>query len=139
MTTSIHKPVVQVKLADGMVLVSELSWPDARYLYDKLVGQSKILAGPNGELVLSAEKITTAITDNIDLGTWLVLQSTGQTEEWLAKRSLSEVLDIATEAALLNIGVIVGRLKNARSRLQTMVAGQPEPTSTDSLPTSPST
>jgi hypothetical protein len=139
MTQNIHNPFVTVKLNNGTVDVRELPWPDARNLYDKLVSQSKTLFGQDGSIRLNAQSVIDAITENINLGTWLVLKATGKDEAWLNERSLSEVLDVAIEAAVLNIGVITQRLKNARSRLQTLTAGtmpQNEPlNSTNASPT----
>lgn len=70
-----------------------------------------------GQLVLNAGAVISAIQENVELGAWLVQKATGRDNSWLQQRSLSEVLDVATEAAVLNVGIIVERIKNARSRL----------------------
>lgn len=135
---NVHNPIVSVPLRSGSVEVRELAWPDARTLYDKLVVQSKSLFDHEGTLKLDAAQVTSLIGENIELSTWLVLKATGKDEAWLNQRSLSEVIDVAVEAALLNISVITDRIKNARGRLQTLVAGQntnPQPEATSSTPT----
>src|SRR6516162_9217715 len=136
--TSIHNPTIQVKLrpppqgfvatGEGEVAVKELSWPDALHLYNRLMAQSKAFMDDNGQLVLDAAKVIAAIQENVELGAWLVQKATGKDESWLQQRTLSEVLDVATEAAVLNVGIIVERIKNARSRLSRCVgtAGEDE-------------
>jgi hypothetical protein len=134
--TSIHNPTIQIKLrppafvatSEGEVAVRELSWPDALHLYNRLMAQSKAFMDDHGQLVLDAAKVIAAIQENVELGAWLVQKATGKDESWLQQRSLSEVLDVATEAAVLNAGIIVERIKNARSRLSRCVgtAGEDE-------------
>jgi hypothetical protein len=141
---SIHNPTIQVKLrppspapagcvatSEGEVAVRELSWPDALHLYNRLMSQSKAFMDDNGQLVLDAARVINAIQENIELGTWLVQTATGKDESWLRQRSLSEVLNVATEAAVLNVGIIVERIKNARSRLRRIAAGESETQNTN--------
>jgi hypothetical protein len=118
MTPSVHNPVRSVPLRTGAVDITELSWPDAQHLYRKLTGQMKDVMDGEGNLTISTGKVVAMITENVELGTWLVLKSTGKDEAWLNERSLSEVFDVATEAAVLNIGIIVERIKNAQGRLK---------------------
>jgi hypothetical protein len=92
-------------------------------LYQRLMAQSKTLLDEKGQMAVDATRIVGAIGENIELGTWLVLKSTRKDEAWLNQRSLSEVLDLATEAATLNIGIIVDRIKNGGSRLRAILAG----------------
>lgn len=135
--SSIHIPTINVKLRDGSVEVRELSWPDALCFYGKLKEQMQRLIGDKGEIKLDAQSIAAAIEENIGLGTWLVLTTTGKDEQWLVQRSLSEVLDVATEAAVLNIGIIAERIKNGRSRLAKALGGaSPTPNSTELKSTS---
>lgn len=138
--STIHNPTVLVKLAMGEIQVRELSWPDALNLYQRLVGQSKSLFDEQGRLMLDPQKLVAAINENIELGQWLVLKSTGKDEAWLNQRTLSEVLDVTSEAAVLNIGIILSRIKNVRSRLREVVAGANEMPNTkpgESTPNSP--
>lgn len=135
---SIHNPTIQVKLrapspsyvatSGGEVAVNELSWPDALHLYSRLMAQGKAFMDDKGQLIFDAAKVIQAIQENVELGAWLVQKATGRDEAWLQQRSLSEVLDLATEAAALNIGIIVDRIKNARSRLSRLggMAGENE-------------
>ena len=120
---SIHTPTIQVKLRDGEIAIRELSWPDAMHLYKCAKEQLARHMGESGELKFSAETVVAAITENIELGTWLVKQSTGKDDAWLAERTLSEVLDIATESAVINVEIIAARIKNAGSRLRQAAAG----------------
>lgn len=120
---STHTPTVEVPLRSGKIEIHELAWPDAMSLYKKLMAQSQSLLDEKGQLALDAQKLVSAIAENIELGTWLVLKCTRRDEKWLSERSLSEVLDVATEAATLNIGIIVDRIKNGGSRLRAIMAG----------------
>lgn len=113
---SVHVPEVEVQLRSGSVVVKELAYPDALSLYHKLMEQSEVLTDGNGNVVLDAQRIMKAIGNNIELGEWLALKATGKDAEWLKERTLSEVLDVAIEAAMLNISVIVDRVKKARGR-----------------------
>lgn len=141
---SIHNPTIQVKLrppspgyvetSEGEVVVRELSWPDALHLYNRLMSQSKAFMDDQGQLVLDAAKVISAIQENVELGAWLVQKATGKDESWLGHRSLSEVLDIATEAAVLNVGIIIERIKNARSRLSRCVGMAGEDKSLNTQP-----
>ena len=129
---SVHtKSSVMVSLAGGDTIeVRELAWPDALELYNKLLGQAKDLLDEKGQFNLQPEKIVGALTENIGLGQWLVKKATGKDDAWLKERSLSDVLDIATEAAVLNVGIIVTRIKNAKSRLQALASAGGEVKST---------
>src|SRR3974377_564253 len=98
---SIHNPTISVKLQSGEIEVKELSWPDALNLYNRLMAQSKGFMDDNGQLILDAAKVIAAIQENVELGSWLVQKATGKDESWLQQRTLSEVLDVATEAAVL--------------------------------------
>lgn len=143
---SVHHGRVQVMIAEmGPVEIRELAWPDALQLYRRMMEQSKVFLDEEGRLQLSAQKLLDAISENIELGTWLVLKATGKDEAWLNERRMSEVLDLAVEAAVLNAGILMERLKNGRSRLQALGGGQagapagaPAEASTKSSPTSPS-
>lgn len=103
--------------------IKELSWPDAMRVYGKLKEQVDLLMNSEGGIALDRAKIINAITESVDLCPFLVKQSTGKDDAWLNERSISEVLDIATEAAVLNIGIIVDRIKNAASRLKEAKTG----------------
>lgn len=139
---SIHNPTISVKLrpaaqssvatSEGEVAIRELSWPDALELYNRLMSQTRAFMDDKGQLVLTAGAIINAIQENIELGQWLVQKATGKDESWLQQRHLSEVLDVATEAAVLNVGIIVERIKNARSRLSRCagMAGEDQTTNT---------
>ncbi|HLX68859.1 MAG TPA: hypothetical protein VKV04_04445 [Verrucomicrobiae bacterium] len=131
---SIHNPTITVPLREGSVEIRELSWPDALILYNRLMAQSKAFFDDEGKLVLSADKVITAIQENVELGQWLVIKSTRKDQSWLEHRTLSEVLDVATEAAVLNIGIIVERIKNARSRLSRRIGTTGEDTTPNSKP-----
>ncbi|HEV2207303.1 MAG TPA: hypothetical protein VG167_00895 [Verrucomicrobiae bacterium] len=138
---SVHNPSVTVQIGGGsqVVEVRELVWPDALSLYSRLMAQAKEFLDEKGQFDLKPEKIVAALSENIELGTWLVLKSTGRDEAWLQSLSLSAVLDLATEAAVLNIGIIVERVKKAKGRLAGLVGGaQGVGVSTLSLPTKPS-
>jgi hypothetical protein len=137
-STSVHNPAHSVPLREGSVIITELSWPDAMNVYQKLMAQSKSFMDETGALKLDAAAVITAISENVILGQWLVLKSTGKDEAWLLERSLSEVLDIATEAAVLNIGIIMSRIKNVGSRLREAVAGANPPTPTPKTEAKPS-
>lgn len=121
---SVHNPTITVKLASGgSVEIRELSWPDALELYGKVREQVQRIIGENGQINLNPATLVAVVTENIELGTWLVKKSTGKDDNWLMQRSLSEVLDAATESAVLNLGIILERIKNARSRLASALAG----------------
>jgi len=123
---SIHNPTVKVKIGSDEIEIRELSWPDALHLYHALLAQTKSFIDEEGKFAIDPQKVVGAITENIELGEWLVMKSAGKNEDWLKERSLSEFLDLASEAAVLNIGIIVTRLKNAGSRLREIVAGAKE-------------
>ncbi len=131
---SIHNPTITVPLREGSVEIRELSWPDALILYNRLMAQSKAFFDDERKLVLSADKVITAIQENVELGQWLVIKSARKDQSWLEHRTLSEVLDVATEAAVLNIGIIVERIKNARSRLSRRIGTTGEDTTPNSKP-----
>ena len=122
--SSVHNPFTVVQLRNGEVRIQELAWPDALYFYRRLTEQSKNLINEKGDIVLDAQKLIGAITENIELAGWLALKATGKDEAWLKERSVSEVLDIVTEAAAVNLGVIFEQIKNARSRLRNLIAGE---------------
>lgn len=137
---SVHNPTFSVKLADGSIAIRELSWPDAMHLYKCIKEQLQRYMGDGGELKFDSATIIAAITENIDLGIWLVKQCTGKDDEWLNQRSVSEVLDIAAEAAVLNVEIIAARIKNGGSRLRQAVAGantNPKSSGPESTPASP--
>src|SRR5215469_12840052 len=134
--TSIHNPTYTV----NGIPIRELSWPDAMHLYKCIKDQLQRYMGDSGELKFDTDIIISAITENIDLGIWLVKQSTGKDDAWLSERTLSEVLDIATEAAVINVEIIAARIKNAGSRLWQAVAGAntiQKSTGPESTPASP--
>jgi hypothetical protein len=125
--TSIHNPTINMKLIEGTIEIQELSFPDAIKLYNCVKAQIEAFMNADGGLTLDVPKIISAISENIELGTWLALKSTRKDEAWLNQRSLSEVMDIVTEAAALNIGIIVDRIKNGGSRLRAITAGANPP------------
>src|SRR5579871_1198881 len=132
--TSIHNHTITVRLREGSVEIRELSWPDALHLYNALMAQTKAFMDDKGQLVLDAAKFVAAIQENVELGKWLVLASTRKDEDWLQHRTLSEVLDLVTEAAVLNIGIIVERIKNGRSRLSRCIGMAGEDTTPNLQP-----
>lgn len=131
---SIHNPTITVPLREGRVEIGELSWPDALHLYNALMAQTKAFMDDKGQLVMDPARFVAAIQENVELGKWLVLASTQKDEGWLQQRTLSEVLDLATEAAVLNIGIIVERIKNGRSRLSRCIGMAGEDTTPNSKP-----
>jgi hypothetical protein len=120
---SIHNPIIKIKLATGDVEIRELLWFDAKHLYGRLKVQIEALMNEKGALELRPSDIIAAINENIELGEWLVLKCTGKDEAWLNQRGLSEILALATEAAVLNIGILVDSIKNGGSRLREITAG----------------
>lgn len=123
MNNSIHSPIVRLQISDGEIEIRELSWPDAIELYGKLREQAEIFIGENGQFVLDPQKLVAAISQNIQLSEWLVKKATGKDENWLMSRTLGDVMGVIEEAAVLNIGTILSRIKNGSSRLRTVVAG----------------
>jgi hypothetical protein len=121
---STHIPISTVPLREGNVMIGDLAWPDAMHLYGRIKSLMETFMDDSGAVKMDTKKIVTAITDNVELLPWLVLKSTGKDEAWLNQRSLSEVMDIATEAAVINIGVIRSRIKNVGSRLREAAAGE---------------
>jgi len=122
-TLSVLNPVVEIDIDGKKIQVRELSWPDALQFYAKLRDQAKNLLDANGNLVLDASKMLTAVSENIELANWLVLKSTRKDEAWLNERTISEVLDIITVALEINLSIIASKIKNARSRLGGMLGG----------------
>jgi hypothetical protein len=120
---TIHNPVTTVQLLRGPVEVRELAWPDALTLYHRLLKQSKGFLDDKGQLVATPDRIVSALTENVELGQWLVCKATGKDTEWLAGLTLSEVLDLAAEAATLNVGIVAERLKKAKGRMQALFGG----------------
>jgi hypothetical protein len=125
---SVHYPVVQVPLREGgFVEVRELSWPEATELFSRLKEQFLASFDEQGNLVLDARKVVDGITTNMELMPWLAMKATGKDPAWLKTLSIGEVMAISEEAAVLNVGVFVQRLKNAGGRLRTLAtAAQPQ-------------
>ena len=124
-TPFIFNPVTEVKLRDGKTVeVRELSWPDALAFYNKLRAQSKALLNEKGDLVLDANKLLDVIGENVELAAWLVEKTTGQDADWIAQRSLSEMLEIITVALEVNLEVITEKIKNGKCRLQALAGGE---------------
>jgi hypothetical protein len=133
-SASVHYPVIEVKLRADSIEIRELAWPDALHLYNRMMAQSKALI-VDGQMVMTPDKFISALTENVELGTWLVLKSTGKDEAWLKDRSLSEVLDVAAAAAELNVGIIVDRLKKAKAQFQELLGRAANQAPTSGSPT----
>ncbi|MBU6411585.1 MAG: hypothetical protein KGR98_14470 [Verrucomicrobia bacterium] len=130
---SILNPVREVRAAGKLVPVRELSWRDALLFWEKLKRQKSLLT-EGGEIKLDAAKLLDAVSANIDLAQWLVGRTSNIVVADLEKLPLSETLDLIGAALEVNIGVIASRLKNVRSRLAAMLAGE---ATNKSNPTSP--
>lgn len=127
---SVHTAQVEVRLGNGTVVtIRELSWPDAMSLYTKLLGQWREVVDPAGNLVVSAEKLVEILAVNAELASWLAIKGSGRDDTWLQERSLGDVLDVAVETAVLNVGIIVNRIKNVSGRLKGLFApaGEAQP------------
>jgi hypothetical protein len=116
---------VTVELDGASVVVRELSWPQALELYQRLVGQANKFLTEKGDMVLTPAGVVEAISENIELVPWLAKAATGKDDEWIAQRPVGDVLEVATAAAELNVGIIASRLKNARGRLRGLLGTAP--------------
>ena len=120
----LFNPVREIRIGSETVIVKELSWPNALSFFNKLREQTRLLLDDKGNLVLDTQKVLAAIGDNLELATWLVEKSTGREKAWIESLMLSEMLDVLTACLEVNLGVIADKIKNVRSRLASMAAGE---------------
>lgn len=123
-TLPLFNPVREIRIGSETVIVKELSWPNALSFFNKLREQTRLLLDDKGNLVLDTQKVLAAIGDNLELATWLVENSTGKDKAWIESLMLSEMLDVLTACLEVNLGVIADKIKNVRSRLASMAAGE---------------
>jgi len=127
-TPSIFNPDKTVELSNGdKITVKLLKWKMALAFFAKLRERFKDLLDEKGNLALDASKILDAISTNIELLEWLVLESTGKDAAWLEQIDLGDMTKVAFKAVEINLGVVASEIKNVRSRLTTLAAGEVTP------------
>jgi hypothetical protein len=120
----IFEPEIQVPLRDkSFILVTELAWPDALELFDKLKAQSAAFVTPEGNLTFDANRIIAAISQSVELTQWLVWKTTGKESDWMNQRTLSEILDVLVAAIEINLTVVAERAKKVRGRARALLPG----------------
>jgi len=141
MKPSLHLPIVEISISGETVQVRELRWPDAIALYERVASKYAKMAGG-----LNAELMVALLTESAEVCEWLIEKCCGKSKEWIAERSISEVMDLATEAAVLNVQVIFDRAKNIQRRLGPLLrpgaeeqrAASPQPSALNSSDLRPS-
>lgn len=133
---SVFNPVIVVEIGAQKIEVRELAWPDALAFITRLKEQAQSLTDESGNMRVDAPKLMEAISSNAELAAWLVCKTCRRTDEWLAERSLGEVLALVEASLEVNLSVIGDRLKNVRGRLAGLAAGGAKPTSNPTSPAS---
>src|SRR5262249_27531853 len=109
---------VQLTTINEAVPIRELCWADSLDLYNRIKSQSASLTDAQGNMVLDAERLMSAIGASADAAGWLAQKATGKDDAWIAQRSLSEILDITLAAVELNFAVVVSRIGKFKGALQ---------------------
>ena len=123
MKPSIHRPFVRIELSAGPVEVHELSWPDALHLLNEIRALITDLFDEQGNLALDLRKLSERVIQNTELVTWLFEHSARQpdgtrvTKAALEALSVTEVIDLASESVVLNVGGIFEHIKKASRRV----------------------
>lgn len=110
---------------DSEVIVHELAWNDACQFLTSFRQHSQCLVNGQGEIALDAGNLLDALENNMDLANQFVLKTTGCDQDWLAKRSLSDVLGVVSAGIEVNLAVITSNLNKARNRLAALATAKP--------------
>lgn len=134
-TPSIFNPDQEVVLSNGdKIKVQLLKWKAALEFFAKLEQTIKGLLDEKGNLALDSQKLMAAISSNLELLEWLVLNATRKDAAFLETLDLGDMMKLARTALEVNLGSIALEIKNVKSRLTNLAAGE---TSPKLSPTSP--